>query len=71
MDRSSRWEAVLAPRDKTMHKRKVGWSQSTIRAILYNERYTGAWTFNERRWVKIPGTNKRRCGGTSMAARSS
>ncbi len=33
---------------------------STIRAILYNERYTGVRTFNERRWVKIPGTNKRR-----------
>lgn len=53
-------DEVPSPRDKTRHKRKPGWSHSTIRAILYNERYTGVWAFNERRWVKVPGTNKRR-----------
>jgi site-specific DNA recombinase len=53
-------DQVPSPRDKTQHKRKVGWSHSTIRAILYNERYVGVWSFNVRRWVKIPGTNRRR-----------
>lgn len=53
-------DAVPAPRDKTRHKQKPGWSHSTIRAILYNERYTGVWRFNERRWIKIPGTNRRK-----------
>ena len=41
------------------HERKSGWTDGTVRAILYNERYTGVLVFNERRWVKVPGTNKR------------
>src|SRR5206468_11934804 len=37
-----------------------GWGQSTIRAMLRNERYIGIWRFKEKQWVKVPGTNKRR-----------
>lgn len=41
-------------------RRRAGWKDSTIRNILHNETYTGVWTYGERRWRKLPGTNKRR-----------
>lgn len=52
-------DGVPSPRDKTQHIRKPGWGASTIRAMLYNDRYQGVWSFNEREWVKAPGTNRR------------
>ena len=52
-------EGVPSPRAGSKHKR-FGWGSSTIRAMLYNEKYTGTWRFKERQWVKVPGTNKRR-----------
>jgi site-specific DNA recombinase len=52
-------EGVPSPRAGSKHKR-FGWGPSTIRAILYNEKYTGIWRFKERQWVKVPGTNVRR-----------
>lgn len=52
-------DGVPSPRAGTKHKR-YGWGASTIRAILYNEKYAGTWRFKEREWVKVPGTNKRR-----------
>ncbi|MEO8842496.1 MAG: recombinase family protein [Kofleriaceae bacterium] len=51
-------DAIPSPRVGTRHK-CFGWGASTIRAILYNERYVGLWKFKERQWVKVPGTNKR------------
>lgn len=51
---------VPSPRARSRHRFKGGWVAETIRSMLYNERYAGVWTFNERRWVKVPGTNKRR-----------
>jgi site-specific DNA recombinase len=53
-------EGVPSPRDRTRHERKHGWSPSTIRAILKNERYAGVLVFGARRWSKVPGTNVRR-----------
>ncbi len=52
-------EGVPSPRTGTRHKR-TGWGGSTIRAMLYNEKYAGVWKFKERQWVKVPGSNKRR-----------
>lgn len=52
-------EGIPSPRAGTRHKR-YGWGPTTIRAILYNEKYVGTWRFKERQWVKVPGTNKRR-----------
>ncbi len=49
---------IPSPRVGTRHK-NFGWGASTIRTILYNERYAGLWKFKERQWVKVPGTNKR------------
>lgn len=51
-------EGIPSPRAGTRHKR-LGWGASTIRAILYNERYAAVWRFKERQWVKAPGSNKR------------
>ncbi len=51
-------DGIPSPRVGTRHK-CFGWGGSTIRAILYNERYAGVWKFKERQWVKVPGSNKR------------
>jgi site-specific DNA recombinase len=51
-------EGIPSPRAGTRHTR-LGWGASTIRAILYNERYIGVWRFKERQWIKAPGSNKR------------
>ncbi|MCP4448114.1 MAG: recombinase family protein [Myxococcales bacterium] len=51
-------EGIPAPRAKTKHGSR-GWPHTTIRSMLLNERYVGVWTYNEREWVKRPGTNKR------------
>ena len=51
-------DSIPSPRVGSRHK-NFGWGASTIRAILYNERYVGLWKFKERQWVKVPGTNKR------------
>jgi len=37
-----------------------GWSHTTIRAILRNERYTGKVVWNRTHWQKVPGSRKRR-----------
>lgn len=52
-------EGVPPPRAHTAHRRK-GWVASTVRSILHNRSYIGAWTFKRREWQKVPGTNKRR-----------
>lgn len=52
-------EQVPAPRS-TRRLGAPGWMSSTIRWILNNERYIGRWAFGARRWVKAPGTNRRR-----------
>ena len=51
-------DGIASPRAGTRHKRS-GWGASTIRVMLYNERYVGRWKFKETQWVKVPGTNKR------------
>ncbi|MCU1282785.1 MAG: hypothetical protein JWM53_6331 [bacterium] len=52
-------EGVDSPRDYTRHERKTGWAAASIRTILTNERYCGIWRFNQRRWMREPGTNRR------------
>ena len=51
-------DGIPSPRVGTRHKH-TGWGTSTIRAILYNDKYSGIWKFKQRQWVKIPGTNRR------------
>lgn len=52
-------ERVEPPRVHSKRRRR-GWKDSTIRAILHNESYAGTWTHGKRKWRKVPGTNKRR-----------
>src|SRR5262249_46345849 len=39
--------------------RRIGWKDSTIRAMLHNESYIGRWRYRARQWRKVPGTNRR------------
>ena len=52
-------DGIPSPRAGTRHKR-TSWGPSTIRSMLYNERYVGIWTYKQTQWVKVPGSNKRR-----------
>lgn len=52
-------EGVPSPRAKTKHRRN-GWIASTVRAMLHNDRYTGAWVYNRREWARDPITGKKR-----------
>lgn len=40
--------------EKPRKGRGKGWDHTCIRAMLLNERYTGRWTWNRRRWRKKP-----------------
>jgi DNA invertase Pin-like site-specific DNA recombinase len=54
-------EAVPAPHDAGRgNKIGHGWGHSTVRAMLKNERYTGRWTWNQSKWVRVPGKRSRR-----------
>jgi site-specific DNA recombinase len=52
-------EGVEPPRFKTRHRKK-GWVKSTVRGMLENPAYTGAWSYKRKQWSKVPGTNTRR-----------
>jgi site-specific DNA recombinase len=52
-------EGVPSPRAGSRHKR-FGWGASSIAAILRNQKYIGVWRFNEREWVRVPGTKRRK-----------
>lgn len=50
----------IPPPRSSRRVRAASWQETTIRNVLANERYTGVWTFGEREWRKVPGTNIRR-----------
>jgi DNA invertase Pin-like site-specific DNA recombinase len=39
---------------------RLGWAVSTIRVILRNEKYAGAWVWNKTRFLKDPDSGRRR-----------
>ena len=49
---------VEPPRGKGKRRRE-GWVASAIRAMLKNEKYVGVSRWNQRQFLKEPGTNKR------------
>ena len=51
-------EAIASPRPRI--GRRGGWCQTAIRAMLKRELYKGEVVWNKTRFVKAPGTNKRR-----------
>ncbi len=55
-------EGKPAPYDALRPKpRGRGWSSSTIRALLRNERYIGHFVWNRRKWVRLPRRKGRKC----------
>jgi hypothetical protein len=58
-------EGISAPHDggpkgRRGNKTAFGWGHTTIRAMLLNESYIGRWIWNQRRWVRVPGSKSRR-----------
>src|SRR5262249_27894533 len=51
-------EGVPPPRVDS-RTRRVGWKDSTVRAMLHNESYIGRWRYKASQWRKVPGTNRR------------
>ena len=51
-------DGIVPPRGNGTRKRD-GWTVSGVRAILRNEKYIGRWRFNEREYIKVPGTKRR------------
>lgn len=52
-------DAGITPPRGNGRRRIPGWVASGVRAILYNSKYIGAWSWNERVFIKRPGTNQR------------
>ncbi|HXS23833.1 MAG TPA: recombinase family protein [Gemmatimonadales bacterium] len=54
-------EGLPAPHDNGRGNKGLrGWSHTTIREMLRNERYIGVLRWNERKWVRTPGKKSRR-----------
>ena len=54
-------EGLPAPHDNGKGNKGLrGWSHTTIREMLRNERYVGTWRWNERKWISVPGKKQRR-----------
>ncbi|HEU4583923.1 MAG TPA: recombinase family protein [Polyangiaceae bacterium] len=54
-------EGYAAPHDGGRgNKNGRGWGHTTIRAMLCNGRYTGRITWNQSKWVRVPGRKSRR-----------
>ncbi|MGQ0504594.1 MAG: recombinase family protein [Myxococcaceae bacterium] len=55
-------EGLPAPYDGGHGAKKNGhgWPHSTVGKILHNERYTGHWVWNQYKWVRRSGQNRRR-----------
>ena len=54
-------EGLPAPHDNGRGNKGLrGWSHTTVREMLRNERYIGTWRWNERKWVRTPGKKSRR-----------
>src|SRR5467141_3325748 len=56
---------VPSPREAKRHRARhdgvgPGWDVSSIRVILMNELYRGRAIWNRSRWVRVPGTRRRR-----------
>lgn len=51
-------DGIATPRDRRTGRR--GWVASTIRSMLKNDAYIGRFRYGRRKWLKEPGTGKRR-----------
>lgn len=54
-------EGVPAPNDNGRgNKYGNGWGHTTIREMLYNERYIGRVVWNQSKWIRVPGRKSRK-----------
>ncbi len=54
-------EGLAAPNDGGRgNKNGRGWGHTTIRAMLGNERYLGRFTWNQCKYIRVPGRKNRR-----------
>lgn len=54
-------DGITAPNDGGRgNKLGRGWGHTTIRAMLSNERYLGRVTWNQSKWLRVPGRKSRR-----------
>lgn len=54
-------ERLAAPNDEGRgNKIGHGWGHTTIRAMLTNERYVGRVTWNQSKWIRVPGRKSRK-----------
>ena len=54
-------EGVTPPRNNGRGgKHGGGWSHTTVRSILQNEKYVGVWIWNKTRSIRVPGKKSRR-----------
>lgn len=49
----------IAPPRASKARREQRWGLSTVRSILQNAAYSGAWSFGRRKWLRDPETRKR------------
>ena len=58
-------DGIPSPRQSKGHRTRhdgvgAGWDLSAVRVILGNDRYRGRLIWNRSRWVRVPGTRRRR-----------
>jgi plasmid stabilization system protein ParE len=53
-------DACCAARRRTWQQERTRLGHTTIRAMLRNERYIGRVTWNQSKWVRVPGRKSRR-----------
>jgi site-specific DNA recombinase len=51
---------VSPPRPDKKGRISLTWCPSSIREILRNEKYIGDWTWNKTKWIKYPGSKKKK-----------
>ncbi len=51
---------IIPPQLGKRNRVSVTWCPSSVRTILRNAKYIGDWTWNKTKWVKCPGSRKRK-----------
>lgn len=52
-------EREVAPPRSSRRRAREAWQVSTVRSILHNPAYSGAWSYGRREWKRDPDTRRR------------
>lgn len=52
-------ERIPSPRTRKKRSSPTSWRSSCIREMLRNQKYNATWKFGEKKYIKVPETNKR------------